>query len=348
MQPNRVIGLDIFRSIAVIMVLLSHSRFGMNDSYPLNLPFGTFGFYGVELFFVLSGFLIGSIFINEFTISNTYHALFTFWKRRWFRTLPNYYLFLSINIIIAIYFKEEIGNLFKFLFFFQNTLEPRPLFFRESWSLAIEEWFYLLIPTVIIITTIVFKKLKPTVLIISILIVIVSPMYRYFLHHEFGFDTNTIRMIVAARLDSIIFGVLVAWVKFYYFEKYRFFSKYLWVFPLIFLGIIIFQHYYINIYYSVYGKIIYLSFVSFTFAMFLSLFDSILKTKYSFTDQIFVNISTWSYSIYLINLPLEKLVKFALPQNTKLNTAIFYFFVIGSSAAIYRFYEKPITKLREK
>ncbi len=105
MEPNlkeRIFGLDALRATAILMVVSSHVLwiYPKSNAFIPTL-FELFGFWGVELFFVLSGFLIGSIlyktFVNEnFTLKSVFHFL----KRRWFRTLPNYYLVLLLNILI--------------------------------------------------------------------------------------------------------------------------------------------------------------------------------------------------------------------------------------------------------
>jgi peptidoglycan/LPS O-acetylase OafA/YrhL len=98
----RIYGLDILRSMAILFVVYYHgyvliSNIGSEDLLVNWVP------DGVTIFFVLSGFLIGGIFIR--TLQQpffSFKSLLNFWIKRWFRTLPNYYLVLII--ITAIYF----------------------------------------------------------------------------------------------------------------------------------------------------------------------------------------------------------------------------------------------------
>jgi peptidoglycan/LPS O-acetylase OafA/YrhL len=140
---QRVYGLDVYRAIAIIIVVLGHSSFMLNGTAMENFPW--LGLVdGVELFFVLSGFLIGSILIktidkNEYKLTSK--TLFNFWKRRWFRTLPNYYLILIIYTLFVSYgvVDADISQFdWTFFFFLQNFATPFYDFFWESWSLSIE------------------------------------------------------------------------------------------------------------------------------------------------------------------------------------------------------------------
>src|SRR5882762_149089 len=93
-QKKRLVGLDLMRTIAILLVVYQHGQFFF---YPFsnpafgNLSFAMFGYFGVEMFFVLSGFLIGNIFLAAYEEKKRFDLkdLLLFWKRRWLRTLPN-------------------------------------------------------------------------------------------------------------------------------------------------------------------------------------------------------------------------------------------------------------------
>jgi peptidoglycan/LPS O-acetylase OafA/YrhL len=88
---KRIFGLDILRASAILFVMLSHSR-AFIDPHAGTYYYGLFILDGVDLFFVLSGFLIGGILIRTINDKGlTWVQLTNFWTRRWFRTLPNYF-----------------------------------------------------------------------------------------------------------------------------------------------------------------------------------------------------------------------------------------------------------------
>ena len=93
-EKNRIFGLDIMRTFAILAVMFGHSIFFLPTSIKDQLH--AFVIDGVNIFFVLSGFLIGGILIRDFEKKKTIKVLFNFWIRRWFRTLPNYFLILIV------------------------------------------------------------------------------------------------------------------------------------------------------------------------------------------------------------------------------------------------------------
>ncbi|NZA01507.1 hypothetical protein H0I39_06520 [Ottowia beijingensis] len=108
--------------------------------------------FAIEWLFVLSGFLIGSMMIRSFEARDGWWASARdFWLRRWFRTIPNYYLFLALNAALAWWGIEEGRFDWSFAVFSQNLAwaQEKPLFFAEAWSLALDEWFYFLMPILI-------------------------------------------------------------------------------------------------------------------------------------------------------------------------------------------------------
>ena len=100
---HRIFGLDLIRCFAIIIVVRNHSSTLLAYVFP-NLPHLLLP-DGVDLFFVLSGFLIGSILMQTLEDRKTINIsiISSFLKRRWLRTLPNYFLFLLINVILIHY-----------------------------------------------------------------------------------------------------------------------------------------------------------------------------------------------------------------------------------------------------
>jgi peptidoglycan/LPS O-acetylase OafA/YrhL len=94
---------------------------------------------------VLSGFLIGGIIID--TLERDPRWLANFWLRRWMRTLPSYFLFLAVNVLLMrVMYHRWPGLWGSYAVFGQALWWPQPQFFNEAWSLAVEEVFYLLAP----------------------------------------------------------------------------------------------------------------------------------------------------------------------------------------------------------
>src|SRR5690348_1983098 len=97
----RVPGLDLLRASAILAVLLFHlaSREATSRDWPPPPLAVTLGYLGVELFFILSGFLIGRILIRVAEGKPGYRDWLTFLCRRWMRTLPLYFLWLAILLV---------------------------------------------------------------------------------------------------------------------------------------------------------------------------------------------------------------------------------------------------------
>lgn len=137
---NRIFGLDLLRVVAVFTVLFAHAGFG--KFYGIE-----YGFLAIETFFVMSGFLIGEMLIREFQHGFTLFDLRVFWVKRWFRTLPLYYFVLFAKFFLTN--PDGIGwNILYYVFFLQNNFYGVQ-FFTVSWTLVLEEWFYVIMPLII-------------------------------------------------------------------------------------------------------------------------------------------------------------------------------------------------------
>ena len=139
MHPRRNFGLDLARALAITMVFLSH---GVTALEPLGV--------GVDLFFVLSGFLIGRIYLRGQADATTpgidrpgTFTLWGFWSARWLRTLPPYFAALALYALLNRHFHNNAVHPY-YLVFAQNYVGMDG--FGPSWSLCVEEHFYLLLP----------------------------------------------------------------------------------------------------------------------------------------------------------------------------------------------------------
>ena len=218
---ERVFGLDLMRATAIMMVLLAHTLwiFPESGGYVYQL-LKLCGFLGVEIFFVLSGFLIGKILYQLYlkdSFSST--AIFFFLKRRWFRTLPSYFLILLLNIIISSMIGYSFPSLWRYFFFLQNFNTTMLPFFPESWSLSIEEFAYVILPFFLLLVSSISKpknKSRFFMLAISLLILI---FFCNKIYYQYTTTNTTIdqwnislKAVVWYRLDSIFIGVFFSWI----------------------------------------------------------------------------------------------------------------------------------------
>lgn len=363
-HEKRIFGLDILRSIAILLVVYGHGVYVLPKAYKFYylLPFPYVD--GVSVFFVLSGFLIGGILIkilqkNEFT----FKVLFDFWIRRWFRTIPNY--FFVLTILVAFQFlvlKDSGGFNITYYFFSQNLIHGSPSFFPESWSLSVEEWFYLSFPFLTFGLNLILKNKKKSLL-ISLLFFLISPL---FLRTYFYFTTDNhldwainIQKVVVYRLDSLMYGVLGAYLFTYHNELWKRHKNSMFAVAILLVLLI-----------TVYSRIkskdyLFLSIYQYnieSLITFLSLpFFSLKKdTQNKNLKFIFTFIAIISYSMYLLNLTfiqgiiLPKLSTILhLSQNGGFISILiiyflYWFFVIFLSYYLYKYFEYPLTKLRDK
>ena len=143
-NPN----LDLVRAAAIVLVLIHHIGQWLDHMPALAHRYTGLGRYGVELFFVLSGWLIGSLFFRERQHFGNV-SLGRFWGRRWLRTLPPYFLVLPLAWVAVFIFRDEPFD-WRYLFFLQNYEHSFP-FFLVSWSLCVEEHFYLFMPLLVLV-----------------------------------------------------------------------------------------------------------------------------------------------------------------------------------------------------
>ena len=141
----RIHGLDTLRALAIVFVVLHHYVLFVSRGDTFGWV-GEIGWVGVDLFFALSGYLIGNQIFAAMRSPQGF-SLGHFYGRRLLRTLPNYYFVLGLYFLSPA-FRDNLAlpPLWEFLTFTQNiNLNPGTAF-SHAWSLCIEEQFYLLLP----------------------------------------------------------------------------------------------------------------------------------------------------------------------------------------------------------
>lgn len=354
---NRVFGLDLMRALAIIFVVMGHGS--MLEKANTNFPWIRL-INGVELFFVLSGFLIGGILLNIYQSNKSFgiRTIGNFWIRRWFRTLPNYYLVLVLNIIV-VYFgiiKEDFSQFnWKFFLFLQNFSASFTGFFWESWSLSIEEWFYLLFPVILLIFSLLnfFLKKKYVFLSAIIIFLLIPFLLRFYKASQFEVDQfwlgTKIYKVVIFRIDSIALGVFAAFIKHWYPEIWFKGRNISFIIGIAFSYFILYTNWLPNTFIS---KVFVIFFQSVGCFLLLSKFDSIKKAPLLIT-KIVTHISLISYSMYLLNLALvSEVISANFPPQGTLSAwglyGIYWIAVLVFSTVLYKYYEKPMTDLRDR
>ncbi|CAN7722561.1 acyltransferase [Paenibacillus sp. LjRoot153] len=355
----RNLGLDIARSLALLMVLVSHSRMFFTKFGDVQfLSFN--GLLGVELFFVLSGFLIGGIIIRDLIEGNG--SLVNFYSRRWLRTLPAYFLVLSIVVIISIWNQQKWY--FQHYLFIQNFNYEQLGFFGVAWSLSIEEWFYLLTAPCFLILMTIWKLNRKTLFFgfcISVILLSIAAKIIYTYQINPPWDAG-VRKQIFLRMDSLMFGVLLAGIRHYFKTFYeRISSTHLFGVSLtitIFLVL-----YYVfeldsgkdRMNYSIIGRTILFDAISFGFMLMIWSLEKSkrlnnLKGRLRKVGSI---IALTSYAVYLIHL---EIFSFVNQKVESIHSIPSMFLVLFSTLVItfilafglHQYWEKPFMKLREK
>jgi peptidoglycan/LPS O-acetylase OafA/YrhL len=222
---KRLPGLDFLRAFAVSWVLLFH--FTLQDKKSPLHAIGAYGWMGVDLFFVLSGYLIGNQLFKPIA-GGLRPDLRSFVIRRLFRTLPLYFAVLGVYLTFPDWREAKLlAPAWRFLTFTMNLGFSRidmPAF-SHAWSLSVEEQFYLFLPCV---TLAIFSLKKPkwTVLatVLSIFIFgllvrsaiwleLVRPSLPALGYRGLSYYSEYLYYPTYARLDGLLAGVSLALIK---------------------------------------------------------------------------------------------------------------------------------------
>lgn len=359
---DRTFGLDVCRALAALMVvcchMCEHSR-----PHPFIFHFRAIGLYGVDLFFCLSGFLIGRILLAESKNwpENHEESLYRFWYRRWMRTLPLYLFYFVVSLKYDWRGATTLEAQSQYLVFAQNLAWKMPDFYRLSWSLAVEEWFYLTFPLVLLaLSALGITRRRTAALAISTFIV-VPFLFRAFLPSHLpdvtSFDEG-IRSIVVFRLDAIGFGVLIAYLYIWHKTVFETLSKHWWPFALLVVACITYMFYeYVGLAGSVLLAPCFFLATAFAFAMLIPKFYSLKPTRFQAFNRFIKYTSKISYSLYLGHIyaftfaiaALNRLHVFdSVYPNPWVTYPLFLALSFTFATATYYLIEYPVLALRDK
>jgi Predicted acyltransferases len=218
-NPDRILELDGIRGLAILLVLVWHYLVCQVGVPPLLFRFLLQTWSGVDLFFVLSGFLIGGILLSHRDSPNYFSV---FYRRRVARIFPIYFAWLLLFVMLgAVQARLPLGSASAWLFaqplplwsyatFTQNFVQAAhanlgPNWLAVTWSLAVEEQFYFLLPLVI--------RFVPVHRLPYVLapFIVAAPIVRTILYTP-GADSVASYVLLICKTDALLLGVLCAWI----------------------------------------------------------------------------------------------------------------------------------------
>ncbi|MBI3283383.1 MAG: acyltransferase, partial [Burkholderiales bacterium] len=234
MKSQRNHGLDTLRAGAIALVLMFHYMAFVSHEASFGV-LSQIGWIGVDLFFVLSGYLIGNQIMAPLAAGQSF-SLKNFYLRRLLRTLPNFYVVLALYFL----FPQLLGGkpvtpLWQFLTFTQNLgLRPGAAFSHawslciEAWSLCIEEQFYLLLPAIALLLAASFKTVRAgwALLALAMLGAIAARLWMW---QKVGMDANDYYQHIyyssLCRFDELLPGVALAMLKNFHPQQWQTLQK---------------------------------------------------------------------------------------------------------------------------
>jgi peptidoglycan/LPS O-acetylase OafA/YrhL len=211
-STGRIPSLDGLRAISIALVLYAH--WGVTGSVPFlqRLPMAQFEYWGslgVSIFFVISGFLITTLLVNEKQKTSTV-SLKNFYIRRVLRIFPAYYGYLLVigllaaTSIISVTPRDWLISAIYLRDYYSHTTD----WTNHTWSLAVEEQFYLLWPLVLL----VLKKRQ--LIAICFIVIGLAPFVRVLTYFLLPGLRDGIPIMFHTRVDSLMCGCLLALTRF--------------------------------------------------------------------------------------------------------------------------------------
>lgn len=360
-SSERLYGLDHLRALAIVLVLMYHYRAFQHPVWIDTI--GRFGWTGVDLFFVLSGFLISGQLFKEIEKSGGI-SLKTFFTKRFFRIIPPYAFTLFLYFAFPFFReRESLGSCWKFITFTQNygldVINKGT--FSHAWSLCIEEQFYLFLP-LLLLTAIKTKVFRYTAIFAGALIIFSLTARWIILENSIVPILNTdnfwkiwymkIYYPTHTRLDGLAVGVIIGFLM-QYSDRFKNLvynnGNRLFILGIILLGL---AFWICNDQVSKEASVFGFTLVALSYGIILM--SAISRSSFMFRSKSYITaeLAGLSYAIYLSHKGIIHMIQYALERlgletsdNVSLLTCL-----AGCIAGgiLYRFViEKPSSKLKD-
>lgn len=216
-RTPRVLGLDILRITAALTVIAHHGNTqALGNNVFVQLIWHR-GYLAVDLFFVLSGWLLTRQLLGLLKARKTTRTVADFWLRRWARTLPSYWVVLGvIALLVALKIPAldvggevspdlALGTFTKHALFLQTILPPN--LYVVSWSLVTEEWFYFALPVFLVV---LMWVRRPVVLVGVTTAILITPAVVRTAMLAHGVSWADIQAEPPARFEGLVVGASLA------------------------------------------------------------------------------------------------------------------------------------------
>jgi peptidoglycan/LPS O-acetylase OafA/YrhL len=224
LPTSRNHGLDTLRALAIVLVMLHHYVLFVSRDDTFGW-LGRIGWVGVDLFFALSGYLIGNQIFAALRSGRAF-SLPRFYARRLLRTLPNFYVVLALYFLWP-WFRHgaELLPLWRYLSFTQNIHLTPGTAFSHAWSLCIEEQFYLLLPALALLVAGLRLRLRFTWTLVALAFG-AGMVVRHTVWNEVvaGGQLGYFKYIYYStfcRFDELVAGVALALIRNYHARLWR-------------------------------------------------------------------------------------------------------------------------------
>jgi peptidoglycan/LPS O-acetylase OafA/YrhL len=348
MDRERIPELDVLRGLAILLVMGVHV-----PAYPI---WSAIGGWGVDLFFVLSGFLIANLLFTEYRKTGNVRFI-RFLVRRALKVYPSFYILLALTVVYCCYRRVPFTGrqLLGEMLLTQNYIGA---IWGHTWSLAVEEHFYILLPLLLAFMLkrragssdpfsaipYVFLGISVVCLTLRIMNSMRYPLYAHPVHYE---PTHL-------RFDTLFFGVLLAYLHNFRTEILQRLMTYPLRFPVAAVGVLSFIP---AIFLSPTEPVVYTLgftsiYVGFGTMLLLSIYKEPSKRPQpGVVVRSIARIGTYSYTLYLWHLPTAQVFSTLASRFLAVNQYVLHAAYLTTSIAIAVFLskliEKPVLRLRE-